>query len=729
MTENSSSEMNDNILEIEDEFPLLRGKYKISFNSNFNPLLLDLTSLELPTRLKNYLQRRPHLKTLKDLLKVEYNSLLEEPNIGERTLNRFITHVIKHFNFELVNTLILPVDKNISFDPYKNGFLDWLELSKNMLPQRDFIMCLERWGIDSKQKSLADIGISFSLTKERVRQIIQRSIDRIIKVQSKASYDAYILYLLEILITNCRPIEFTDLYNNNLFEFRKIYPDMVYMSFLSEIFPDVAFEGQMMKSFEQRMIRLSPEKDDRVSYYNQLKIIDYPFGIMTIDKLFQNFNLGKDNTKEKLRLLYTVFALNEIKFVRKDSKYFLIRISNLKDMTKDILLGSENAMEVDEIREVINKYYGETSKYNSKISIMGNINRNKDIYLLGQTKFGLIKHFGYQKEDWKNISDASESFLLSLNRQSNAIEILQFIKSSFPNISSKYELVHILRNSDSIVDLGFFNFCHSSLNLEERSKISDIVKKIFTLQERVLHLDEIINHIKEIRFIRTEGMGVLLNGIDYLEYYKGGYYGRKDLHTKNIEELSSNEDYLSNVISKQLYPNTTVEDIKIHFENFDIEKIFQTISNSEKFIIKDINGSGNDLIFVKFWSTYKLLKFLLYNINDGLYKDEINWYFKEMNKSIDEIEPYKLKRYAMKYTDGKYFLDENNFNITDDEDIIEIAYYIVKEASSMLVLDDVYKELREYDNSIMLSKENLAQQLKNDKRFILTDNNLVTLYE
>ena len=114
-------------------------------------------------------------------------------------------------------------------------------------------------------------------------------------------------------------------------------------------------------------------------------------------------------------------------------------------MTKDILLGSENAMEIDEIKDFINKYYGQTSKYNSKTSIMGNINRNKDIYLFGRSKFGLKKHFSYLEKDWEYISKESESFLLSLNRQSNAVEILQFIKSSFPKLTSKYELVHLLK--------------------------------------------------------------------------------------------------------------------------------------------------------------------------------------------------------------------------------------------------------------------------------------------
>ena len=110
-------------------------------------------------------------------------------------------------------------------------------------------------------------------------------------------------------------------------------------------------------------------------------------------------------------------------------------------------------------------------------------------------------------------------------------------------------------------------------------------------------------------------------------------------------------------------------------------------------------------------------------------KDEINWYLKEMDKNIDEIETYKLKRYGMKYKDDKYFLDEENFNIVDDEDIIEILYYMIKDAPSMLMLDDVYNELKEYDKSILLSKEDLEYQLRIDKRFIITDNNLVTLYE
>ena len=92
--------------------------------------------------------------------------MLQQSNIGVGTLNRSITYIIETFNFELVDDWISPANKKYFFDPYKNGFLDWMELAKEELPERDFSICLERWGISSNQKSLEEIGIKYGLTQE-----------------------------------------------------------------------------------------------------------------------------------------------------------------------------------------------------------------------------------------------------------------------------------------------------------------------------------------------------------------------------------------------------------------------------------------------------------------------------------------------------------------------------------------------------------------------------------
>jgi len=698
----------------------------LEFKQGENPLELDWTMLPLPARIKGYIKEHPQIRKIKDIISINRQDLMNSEKIGRRSIEKLTQILQSSINIKPVNNLDKIIETEIGDKPIAGGIISMIDQIEKFIPERHFTVLLLRWRKDRK-KSLEEIATEFNLTRERIRQIIKVSLFKISK-NYKLTLQKLKIDFAEKLVNNPKPITFLNLIDQSTEKALNKYSPSFYTGLLSELLPQVPFEGYMMKSFEQKLNRIKGSKDKKGIYFQELQNMDLPFGQITVSELLKHFNISEYDTETKLELLYTILGLHNFYFVQYNKQFYLIRNSSLKRVVKDILLSSNSALEIDEIRELIKKYYTLTSNYESRVSIISNINQDSEIFSFGRSKFGLLKHFSYNKNMWNDILEIAESFMLGIKRQVNVVEVLDHVKIQFPKLLSKYELVHLLRVSPNIIDLGFFNFCHFSLNIEERSKISDIIGKIFTLTPRVYHIDEIIHLIKEIRFTRTEGMGVLLNGIDYLESYKVGYFGRKDLHNKNLEELSSNADYISKVITNQLYPNTTIDDIRFRFNDFNIEKIFQTISNSDKFFVKDINNSGNDLVFVKFWSSYKLLKFLLYNINDGLFKDEINWYFKEMDKSIEEIAIYKLKRYGMKYKDDKYFLEED-FNVIDDEDIINIVYYIIKDASSMLMIDDVYNELKEYDKSIMLSKEDLEYQLRIDKRFILTDNNLVIIYE
>jgi len=90
-------------------FPLLKGAFRTS-RLNFNFIYQDLSFINVPKRIEEYINRKKEPKIIYDLLCLNYDELKKEQNIGHKTIGKLQYTLICLLNLEKV--IFLTKQKN-----------------------------------------------------------------------------------------------------------------------------------------------------------------------------------------------------------------------------------------------------------------------------------------------------------------------------------------------------------------------------------------------------------------------------------------------------------------------------------------------------------------------------------------------------------------------------------------------------------------------------------------
>ena len=144
-------------------------------NENIEILIKPVESFNLSVRTLNCLKNE-NINNIGDLIQLSEQFLLKSQNFGIKSLNELreiLNYYNLNFNTHLENWPPENLDEKIKI--YKNKEIENLEVDtesllgeiKNILSEREYQILKERFW---KNKTLNEIGISFNVTRERVRQ-------------------------------------------------------------------------------------------------------------------------------------------------------------------------------------------------------------------------------------------------------------------------------------------------------------------------------------------------------------------------------------------------------------------------------------------------------------------------------------------------------------------------------------------------------------------------------
>ncbi len=428
--------------------------------------------------------------------------------------------------------------------------------------------------------------------------------------------------------------------------------------------------------------------------------------------------------KDKLIIFKTIFNSNKFDFIPTDQGFTLIKYGTLQEVAIAILESSNVPLNVENIVDIIRKYYKVDGKYDSANSVLGNLKLNKKIYELDWHVLGLKCHFSYSQEHWGKISKIAKENIKKLQRQVNVVELLESIRKYYPKLRSKYELVYILREDNEIIDLGFFNFSLKSMRQKTRITVKDAIENIYKKNPKPRHFTEIRKEILEKRFLRVEGMNTNLKNLIFLRDYLGGFFGLKKTHQKNLRYLANNELYLSKIISYEIFPNTSFNRVLklLQNENFE-ETIRQTIKNSSKlFLYEDLEAEP--FIISKDWSEARLVRCILFNLRRTIYYEELRWILNDIGISIDESNRHKIKNDKyINFHGNKLSYVEFILSKDDVREISDICYDILTSSTSPESIEEICELIN--DEYLEISNNELIYILERDERFIILDEQII----
>ncbi len=144
-------------------------------NENIEILIKPVESFNLSVRTLNCLKNE-NINNIGDLIQLSEQFLLKSQNFGIKSLNELreiLNYYNLNFNTRLENWPPENLDDKIKI--YKNKEIENLEVDtesllgeiKNILSEREYQILKERFW---KNKTLNEIGISFNVTRERIRQ-------------------------------------------------------------------------------------------------------------------------------------------------------------------------------------------------------------------------------------------------------------------------------------------------------------------------------------------------------------------------------------------------------------------------------------------------------------------------------------------------------------------------------------------------------------------------------
>jgi len=138
------------------------------------PSLLDrpLDSLDLPTRMQNFADREG-LRRVRDLVAIDHTRLLTTKNLGRRSITQTLQLLLRLQARESEGPVSLP-----SLDRFGTFFDVWRH-HQAMLASFDRLVLGHRAGFFGPAPTLRELGETFHLTRERIRQIEARAIAKL----------------------------------------------------------------------------------------------------------------------------------------------------------------------------------------------------------------------------------------------------------------------------------------------------------------------------------------------------------------------------------------------------------------------------------------------------------------------------------------------------------------------------------------------------------------------
>lgn len=581
-----------------------------------------------------------------------------------------------------------------------------------------------RWDLKGKKISLEEIAETKNLTRERIRQILQKAYDLFILLyipEFKYYEDLFFNKALEQL----SPIGFRNIsaFTDKKFNFESSF----YCAFLSDIFKSIPFEGNLISENRRDYKFIYQDIMSQTSIPNTATIRDI-LNSCPRNKKYQYLNILVSNDR------YSFEKVGNNTYVNR--KYY-----DITTLLKFYMAIEDRPLSLEEFIKYLNRTpYRKPNAYkfdldSSSFSYLLNIIvRIDDFIRIERYKWALPSHLFYGAKEWPLIWNACQDVIKKLGHQADAGYLFRNIQSEFPNLNSKYELAAILNRAPGLTNLGFLAFALSETGQQERVTIEKVIREMFKKDWTPKHFDEIVKYLEKKRGFRREAIGLFHRQYDFIKLYPPAFYGMAAKDIENKVYLKNNIHYIESYLSYRRKDSTFIQDI---MEDLEIEEPFEEflskLNKSENLNLLRI-GQYSDTICLlnKNWGTIRILVSLLANFNKPMFFEELKLITKnELDLKFDASSVrYKLnsdKRIRM-LEDGSYIYNNILEEKTEFLALLDEIEDFFLNNPQLVHIDDLYLMVCKLsENAVPDSMNDLLALISVDNRFSILNKTMVGL--
>ena len=510
---------------------------------------LRLVELPMSVRLENALQSRGY-KILGELRGLDLHELLGVKNFGRKCAVELLTLIRSAAAGEF--SASDPDDVTSSL----NKVASLIDVGLDRLPSRDLKIVEERLsGNHGHPRTLEDVGRSFNITRERVRQIVKVSVSKI-----RRQGGPKLVRALEVVARECE---------------QGVYP------LTAELF------GHWLGN-QKRSCRYQPEFYVRILDVLEPSIPAWPPGsireaadstlTLKIEQALEHY-LRENEVAPSAKEAYTVLRRQPdlrnlsigtfLSSLRRGGKIVVdlpepyrpeLRLRQVRmripDFASAILQDSSEPLTPEAIITQAKRRYGEDAIAVSSRTAGNALALDPQFYLLGPRSFGLRKHFGIPEPRWSLLRDKFARLLKDENRPISTIELVKRQTVAGFAQANSCEMAEIIRQDPRFIDLGRQLFGLADWGVQEREKVNDLVPRVFEEAKRALTIQQTLVRMTRLRSVSPNTIANILQKHPAVRRLGFGYYGLKKWGSTESEIILMSRDAVHMAVRRATPPVT-----------------------------------------------------------------------------------------------------------------------------------------------------------------------------
>jgi hypothetical protein len=504
---------------------------------------LDISALPVSVRLGHVLQAMD-ARCLGDLHGKSHRELLAYKNCGRTTVTELHALIARAATGEFADDM----EEGASV----GELLRALEDAITCLPPRDRALVLARLGDGGRRpQTLEELGQPLGVTRERIRQILEKSFARLRKARGPR-----IPRLLDALDARCGA------------EPRPLTPALL----------DVWLrqEGSMPRRSAEFHVRLLAALDDRLPCWPEGRsgvggfsaetarlgadlgaILRGTGGQLPLDEAFRRLREQRPWKRLEsglfLRLLRPVRSV-AVEFAEPERPTVRLRRMTAPFLAMAALEGSDCALTIEEVHEKAVAIFGRALVDCGPRSIGNILAHSPEIFLLGPGRYGLRKHFTLPEREWPRVRTDFIRLLREENRPISAYEVIDEQRIAGLGEITAHEFASIVRDDRRLTDLGRLLFALEKWGIEERPLIRDLIAKILREADELLTSEQIGERVRDLRSVSANTTATVLQKCPGVRDFGFGYFGLTEWGEKKVLALLARPAVIERVVKRSTPP-------------------------------------------------------------------------------------------------------------------------------------------------------------------------------
>lgn len=656
---------------------------------------VSLQELPLSVRLATVLSSCGY-KKLADLDGAHLGDLLRVKNCGRKTIAELRALLQRAEAGEFT------AEPAVDFDEALSTIVGSIDAAMRKLQGRNRKIVEERLiGNRGESRTLEDVGDEFGMTRERVRQIVKGTCEKMRRAGGPALARA-LEAVGQDLESRVVPLtaQLLSEHSSTPAESREHSPSF-YVRVLDYMAPSIPIwaptsirEGADDPQTEEMQAAL--EKWLRTTG-------DQP----TTKQAFEHLRAQPNFTAVSAATFLSIVRRGRstiVDFPYADQPRVRLRRLRLFDITLPVLGDSTEPLTPEEIIERARSRFGADAVMLSGRSAENALAAHPEVFRLGPRSFGLRKHFASSESERRSLADRFASLLRKENRPISTIEVFDKQNITLPRGVTSYELAEIAREDARFIDLGRRLFALARWGIEEREHIKDLLPKILSQADCPLTISEIHERLTRFRSATPTGLTNILRKHPKITRLDFDYYGLRawgDSHNAYFVGRRSLVERAVRRVDPPISFGGLCEVFRIPIEGAVSDTLWKNCAGSAKLRRAPDRREPGTLLMHKAVSLEQAVAAIMRGLGRPSPAYELEWELRaRFGELFDRVRLQQLEERLdksprfLRNADGAYFLDSDlDLGELDVDAIRAAATKALREELEILSCDDLLDRL------------------------------------